>query len=446
MRRRSLLWPILCLSLVVACTGDQRAPTEIAPPDATASGFAPLPNCPTPRAVDRQIVALVPRNKRIIAALDFDLIVLLYRFGQVTEAQEGMFQLWAKVLKGYYANQLAGGMSSQTQAAVLALGKALYCSVGLDGSQLTLSPNSLGPNNIVAVVFPSSTTQTVVVGSGNSGLMIPGNTLTAPSTITITAIPNTFAEFHGPLNTLLDQFPPYFQYTAVPESSIGNLVTIATCVSDPNLPTSRAHLAHNVGTGIEILPTGDATFLNCGSIGSAQQRSPFELVQAHDYSGALTRVGSMIGGLFVTDAYASGLVGIGGKTKSFSPFGVVDTLVSVSSNSLTNQQAPTGSPVASPPSVLVQTLCAHTPLPSVSVVFSITQGSGLLTLGAMSGAQVTGVTDGTGTSTVGSWSLAQGANVVDATATYPIPVTGVGVSVQGNPVAYSATGGNDVIP
>ena len=444
MRRRLLVWPLLTLFLIEACAGDQRAPTAATPAAPEANINAPLPGCPTPATIDRQIIAIVPVGKKIIAAVDFDLIVVAYRLGQTTQAQTAMFQLWDKLLKGYYAGKLVGGMSAQTQAAVLALGKAFYCSVGLDGSNLTLG----GTSDVVQVVFPSTTPQTVKTGDGTTGLMIPGGTLTAPTTVSITSIAppsNGFPEFHGPLNTLLDQFPPYQQFTVVPESSIGGLVTVASCVSDANLPASRAHVAHNVGNGIEILPTGDPTFLNCGALGFNSQRSPLELALAHDYHGAAAALGSMVGSLFATDAYALTHIGVGGQTSNFSPFAVVDTLVAVVPNSLTNQNAPTGSPVGSPPSVLVQTIGGKTPLPTVGVVFSITQGTGTLTLGAQSGTSVNGTTDATGTVTVGSWSVSAGSNIVNAVATYPTPPSGVGVGVQGNPVADTATGG-DIIP
>src|SRR5208337_4610024 len=157
--------------VVQACAGDQRAPTAVTPtPDATIN--KPLPGCPTPAAVDKQIIAIVPRGKKIIAALDFDLIVLAYTLGQTTQAQTAMFQLWSKLLNGFYADNLVGGMSSSTQAAVLALGQAFYCSVGLDGSKLTVPATD--PNSTIQVVYPSSSNQMVVIPAGVSGLMIPG--------------------------------------------------------------------------------------------------------------------------------------------------------------------------------------------------------------------------------------------------------------------------------
>ena len=444
MRRRLLAWPILCFLMVVeACTGDQRAlPTEVTPnPTDIAASAAPT-TCPSPAAVDKQIIALVPVGKRIIAAVDFDLIVIAYKLGQVKPARTAMFQLWAKVVKAYFAGQLTGGMSSNTQAATLALGKAFYCNLGLDGSTLSLGSGGNDPNNVVAVVFPATTTQTVTTGNGNSGLQIPPTALNAPVTVTISLIPGTFPEFTGPLQTKLDQFGPFFQYTVSPEGSVVDFITVGVCTSDPQLPVSRVHVAHNVGTGLEILPLVPTPNFLAGcpiSTGMAPQRpSAFELAQAHDYRGALSAVGSMVGDLFVMDAYAGGgSIGIGGKTKSFSPFGLVDTVIAVVANPPTSQQARTGSPVASPPSVTAQTLGLKTPLPGVGVTFSIVQGAGTLT-----GASTT--TNASGVATVGSWTVGVGTNIVNAVGKYPTPPSGVNVTV-GDTAADTAFGG-DVIP
>jgi hypothetical protein len=436
-RRAWLAACVVGATLLSACTGDQHAsPTEVISNSAVTASAAALSatSCPSPGAVDRQIVAIVPVGKKIIAAADFDLIVLAYILGKKTIAQTAMFQLWSKVLAAYNAGQLVGGLSSSTATAVLALGKAFYCSVGLDGSTLTLGTSPTDSNNVVAVVFPSTQTQTVVTGNGVSGVMIPPNTLTAPTTITITLIPGPFPEFAGPLNTKLDQFGPFFQYTAVPESSIGDTVVVSTCSTDPNLPASRSHLAHNVGTGFQILPLVP-TFLNCSATSMAEPL------------GLFGRIGQRIADFFVADAYASTAIGIGGKTKSFSPFGIVDTLIAVQPNSPTQQQAPTGSPVASPPSVSVQTLGAHTGIPGTGVVFSVTAGTGELTATGSTTlvSQVSTATDSNGLAAVGSWVVGLGQNIVSATATYPAVTGSVGVSVAGNPVADTATGG-DVIP
>jgi hypothetical protein len=448
MRRRLLAWPILCfLMMVEACTGDQHAmPTEVTPNLDAAASAAPAA-CPTPAAVDKMIIALAPPGKKIIAAIDFDLIVLAYKLGQVKPAQQAMLQLWAKVLKAYFANQLTGGMGSGAQNAVIALGQAFYCNVGLDGSGLTVA--ALGGGSAIAVLFPSTTPQMVVTGDGNGGVLVPSTALVNPVTITITPIPGTFPEFTGPLHTPLDQFGPFFQYTVSPAGAFADFVTVAVCTQDPQVPLSRVHLAHDVTTGAntaaQILPLV-TSFLNTCTANAMMRsaRSPFELAQAQDYRGALSAVGSMIGNMFVTDAFAGGGSGIGGKTKTFSPFGLVDTLVQIVANPPTNQNAPTGSPLASPPSVTVQTFGEHTPLPGVGVEFSITTGAGVLV--PASGTSI--ATGANGIASTTSWSVGVGQNIVTAVGTYPTP----GVSISRDPtnaaldtVADSAFGG-DVIP
>ena len=81
---------------------------------------------------------------------------------QNSQAVSDMFALWKYTLDKYYAGNLNGGTSSQTQSATLAFGRGLYCLVGLDGSTLTLSTTPLDPNSVVKVVFPSTADQTVV--------------------------------------------------------------------------------------------------------------------------------------------------------------------------------------------------------------------------------------------------------------------------------------------
>ncbi len=197
------------------------------------------------------------------------------------------------------------------------------------------------------------------------------------------------------------------------------------------------------GTGLEILHIAPS-FLACSGTASAE-RSPLQLAQAHDYRGALAALGSRFSDLLVTNAYAfGGSTGIGGKIRSFSPFGVVDTLVTAQANSATQQQGPTGAPAASPPAVLVQTLGGHTPLPGANVTFNVLQGAGVLTAVGNPAlvAQVSATTDTSGVARVGSWSIGVGQNIVNAIASFAPPASGVGVSVTGNPVADTATGGN----
>lgn len=378
---------------------------------------------------------------------------------QPAAAVNDMYTLWKYTLDNYYAGNLRGAQSSQTQDLTLKFGQALYCLVGLDGSQLTLNTTPLDPNSVVAVVFPSPTDQTVVTGSQQAGLMIPGGTLTQPVTISVTPITGNFTFPTGPLNTKLDQYGPFFEFKVVPEQAFTTPVLAASCISTlaGGAPPSSVDIAHNVGTGIQILPTEQVPFLACGATALAPQPSALELARSGEYGKAFKRLGSSLVGIFApTQAFAVA-AGIGGRTTTFSPFGGVDTAV-VAKFSVgfpaQPQIAAAGSNVASAPSVLIETPNGHTPLGGASVTMTIMSGGG--SIGPMSTSpRVTTSTltsDGTtGLAAVPNWTLGAGpANTVTANASFTLPTSisgfptvgtgpGSAVVVSGNPLTFTAT-------
>ncbi len=165
-----------------------------------------------------------------------------------------MFQLWDLVLKAYYQGNLKGGTSNDTQDNVLELGQLLYCLVGLDGSGLALG-DALGDGDVTQVVFPSTQNTDVVHGDGDGGLRVPPGAINGPVTVTISLITDPFDPFKGPLNTKLDQYGPFFLFEVVPLDALVQPVDIAQCFD--NAPPASTHIAHNVGTGIEILGRED---------------------------------------------------------------------------------------------------------------------------------------------------------------------------------------------
>ena len=135
-----------------------------------------------------------------------------------------------------------------------------------------------------------------------------------------------------------------------------------------------------------------------------------------------------------------------GTHQSFSPFAGVDVSTYITANSATSQSAPAGSPVGSPPSVLVSTAHGH-PVNLVNVLFTASPPSTV-----NGGANVTIGTAGSGTATVASWVVAPGTNTVQAVGTFADPTvtfaTGFTRTVSVNPAAgvtFAATG-TDVIP
>lgn len=449
--------------LLAACSADRSTLPTGVNASVSANRIAPSGRS-CDEAAERQIVALFRHRDLGRAIWGFHHVVEDLRERPHTDAVTDMFHEWEFTLNSYYAGRLRGGTSTNTQTATLAFGRALYCLVGLDGSTLTLDTSPLDPNNVVKVVFPSPSSQTVVTGSQHAGVVIPGGTLSQPVTISIALLPGAYTFPAGPLNTKLDQYGPFFEFRVVPQQTFNTPVLAAACIQSPsgNLPSS-VDIAHNVGTGIELLPTHPVSFLLCGGTGLAPQPSAFELARSGDYGDAVKRLGSMaLSMLTPTSAYAFS-TGIGGTTTSFSPFGGVDTAVVVrlpSTFPAQPQSAPAGSPIASPPSVLIQTANGHTPLGGAAVTLTITTGGGSLGPATSSTRTTTATATSdntTGLASVPNWTLGVGPNnALTANASFVLPTNisgfptsgssaGAGVTVSGNPVNFSALS-TDVLP
>jgi len=439
-------------------------PTAVDPAaSASRSIQSPIIRCQI--ASEVQIIALFKPTDLGPAIRNFVRIdAELFRRDQ-TAAISDMYQEWQYTLTTYYAGKLRGGNSAATQKATLAFGGALYCLVGLDGSNLTLGTSPLDSTSVVQVVFPSGADQTVVTGDQHGGLLIPAGTLTQPVTITISPVPGTYTAPAGPLNTKLDQYGPFFEFNVVPAQTFATPVIAAGCIQglNGNLRPTSVDMAHNVGTGIEILPTVPAQFLNCSPTAEMlRQPSTMQLARNGDYGRALGRLARATVKAFSPEpAYALASSGIGGKTTSFSPFGGVDTAVVVklpATFPAQPQTAPAGSAVASAPSVLVQT-ASGTPLGGASVVFTIAPGGG--SLGPSSSSSVVSATtlttdSATGVAAVPSWTLGVGsANTMNAIASFALPTSISGypttaksgkpaIAFSGNPVAFTAAS-TDVI-
>jgi hypothetical protein len=222
-------------------------------------------------------------------------------------------------------------------------------------------------------------------------------------------------------------------------------------------------IAHNVGTGIEILPTEPAPFLLCGATGLAPQPHAIDLLRDGEYGRALKQLASRALTLFTPATGFASTAGIGGRTKSFSPFGGVDTAVVVKFATgfpAQPQTAAAGSNVPATPSALIETANGHTPLGGASVTMTVMSGGGSIGP-TTSSTRVTTTTltsnATTGIASVPNWTLGAGpANSLAANASFSLPANisgyptvGVGpgsaIVVSGNPLTYTATS-TDVIP
>jgi len=171
----------------------------------------------------------------------------------------------------------------------------------------------------------------VVVPSGAAGVSIPAGSLSQPVTVTVSLLPTTPTPGTGPLVTTLKQYPPYYEFVTSPAGvDLGPGVRVGVCqVTDPSnkfYPPEATHprlrLAHTVGSGIELLDPVDVTdFLRCTGVTAQAPQRQTRWSQLAAHVGTVVSRG--LARLTPRVAYAAH-GGLGGKVKSFSPFGAVD--------------------------------------------------------------------------------------------------------------------------
>ena len=423
--RRIPLGVVAVATLMLVACGEQsdHALGPQLPPRSVAADVAP---CPTANGVDSLITTLFSGGNQTAALSKFSNIVALLDStppGEDTAtAQAHTLDLLGFTLQKYEQGSLNGGTSSATQATLVALVNGLLCFSGLPA---TFSIGDLGPDGAFAIITTSTPDTTVVTGTLHAGVHLDSGSVTQTTLLTIQRLPDS----PGPLLTQLDQYPLFYEFHVTPSAPFQIPVLVGAC-QPSTLDTSvvkRLRIAHNVAPytpgSIEILPFAPANFLDCSNV-SLGLRSTNPLANL-----------AMAGWRAVTSLLAPARLlastgGIGGTAKSFSPFGAVDTLVFMTPNSDTTQNAPVGGAVSSTPSVKIQTFQGR-PIVGDPVAFAVTAGGGSLT-----GAST--ATDNTGVATAGSWTVGPtpGLNTVSATGTILYARSGI----QPNPQNFSATG------
>lgn len=377
--------------------------------------------------------------------------------GRMAAAVTEMFGLLDWTLQQYKGELLEGGRSDPTQTQLSELIGKLYCYVALPEPKV--NPATLGPDAAVAVVYPNSPDTLIKTETDWAEVFIPAGAIPGnqPVLITIQRIPESqyitpTNPFGGPLFTSLNQYPLFYDYGVSPAVTFNVPVTVGICLQgtiDLNSPPgSRLRVAHNISaTDIEILPWAAPPALNCDNIvtASAGTGGPV-LAQGGGWQQSLSRGFARAFDWLLPPPLEAATVGtivrgtccLGGLTRTFTPFGGVDTLGFVTPVSDTSQTTPAGTPVADPPRVRVTTDTAlgALPIPGVTVTFTVTAGGGTL-----NGGQTTVVTttDPNGEAWVSSWVVNAGTNQVVATPSYvpgsgftpaSITFTAIGTSCQ----------------
>jgi hypothetical protein len=425
---------------VLAACGEHSPTTSVAPPPPSvstlprnaATAATATATCPTARSLAADVVALFAKNDKVAAAAQLSAAMVVIGTTPVLNsplAQKLVLGFISFVLKRYWAGQLNGGMSTTTQQEVVDLVNGLLCWIGLPQ---TFTLASLSSDGAAAVLTPSTPDTTVVTGTKFAGVHVDSGTVTQPVLVTITRLPDS----SGPLLTHLDQYPIFYEFSVTPDTaSLAHLVTVGVCLANSAQPPNptRLRVAHNVAPdtmgSIEILPLAPAPFLDCTNadvIIGAGSANPFANFALKGWRA----VRPVLQSLLLPEPLHAATSGVGGTAGKFSPFGLVDTLLMVTPNSSTSQQASAGTTVPSTPSVMVKTP-AGTPYSGLPVTFQVTAGGGSLT-----GASTKTGTDGI--ATAGSWTLgtSPGLNTVTATAPPPYPQH---TDVMGSPVTFTAT-------
>lgn len=420
--------PVVAGLLLFTACSDTETPTAPAVPAPPTSDLRIGPSCPASTLQLRiQLTQLFTQPGQIlIVNLKLTGIEVAVLARKPKLAQDLMFSLVQYILERYRLGQLKGGQSADTQQKVIAVIKGLYCLVGLP--EPNLSNLALDPDGAAVVVLPSNETTTVVTETKFAGVSIPPGAVTTPTLVTIARLP----DFPGPLNTVLDQYPAYYEYTSSSSAAFATEVIVGTCqVQDFTPPDySRLVIAHNVGTGVELLPRAPAPFLDCTDLLSMQDPANgwFRYV-----SRGWRSFQPLAARLFLPAkayAVAVGTCCLGGSSKSFSPFGAVDPLTQASAISPTEFVGLAGAAV---PANLLPSIRVLTPsgraVPGLTVTFSVPSGSE----GSVGGATQT--TNQDGVATLGGWTLGAG-SLPDRVVATVTPLTGS--TVENNPVSFTA--------
>lgn len=198
-----------------------------------------------------------------------------------------------------------------TNAQVAQLISGIFCFAGID---ITISD----PANS-NIIDPSATTQVVKSSDSTAGTKLPPGSITEPTVLEFTKVPNTYPLGGGPLNTRLDQYAGFYLIQAGSSSGAGPAVPVVVAICpDASVPASvraRLRLGHEKASGFEIAPAADASFLTCPAPSSL--------------SFLPKALQKTIGKLLPKTLYAAIAKeefrgGVGGTASEFSPFDPVD--------------------------------------------------------------------------------------------------------------------------
>jgi hypothetical protein len=254
-------------------------------------------------------------------------------------ARAGVANFVTFIIKKFQAGVLIGGTSTATAGKVQTLINTLFTGVGLAAPNLPIA--TLGSGDVGTGLFVPGTPLLVKTTSGNAATQIPGNGFNEPTLVTLIQLANN----SNPLNSgETPQFPPFYDINAANASGnhfLANesLATVGFCLDESLLPVVHGNLeiGHKTFNGtFEILvrATADeyaalglncATQLNPASTSiTLNGRGGMRSLALHTWDAAVPLVEAILLPEQLHATMPPGGIGLGGRTTSFSPFGVVE--------------------------------------------------------------------------------------------------------------------------
>jgi hypothetical protein len=339
-----LVTPFL-LSFALACS-DNPAASKLGVP--RGPSFSITPSGTLDDEIIR-ILTLLPKGLETAATTRWGNVKAKYALGlsdpaQMAVARQMVFELaaWVK-MKGPDMDPPPAGESKAGAAGRAVLYMALYVYNGLPHP----SPPTYftGADAVVGLVTPGAAA-TVVTPTLHAGVAFDAGSVAENTIVVISQ--NNSAGFTdnctGPLQTLLCQYPQFYTFEEFPHTRLLKGARFSVChvsidgerARHPLADHDRFRLAHakpaspadytpgstileDFGQSIEILPLASQTFTVCHDVNYTPE-APVEEI------GFLSRMGRAFAELMTPKpAYAIDQ-GLGGVSKSFSPFNDVDPL------------------------------------------------------------------------------------------------------------------------
>jgi alpha-tubulin suppressor-like RCC1 family protein len=278
-------------------------------------------------SIEAQIRALFPSGASLQGAALTQIADIRQQIAlsATAQARSKTFTLVDFTMTSFRDGKLVGGTSATAGNAASRLVNALYQLVGMDAPNLPDS--ALSNDGAAKVIGPEGAL--VVTPSGAAGVQIPAGALDQQVLVTVTRLTTPPTPGTGPLPTSLKQYPPYYDFSTFPAvAQFGDSARVGVCqVTDassafyPPEPHDRLRLAHTVGNSIEILDrVGVNDFLRCTNV-SASWSTPS--TDRNGLRGVLLAIRDNAIELLRPAKLYAAHGGLGGKVKSFSPFGAV---------------------------------------------------------------------------------------------------------------------------